>query len=104
MGELRSSAAAFEQLVAPYEKQVYYLCLRMMGNAHDAQDCAQDAMLRAFRAFHSFRGEAKVSTWLYTIAHRACVDALRARKPQVSLNTLQEQGWDTEICPHPLRS
>ena len=96
MGELRSSAAAFEQLVAPYEKQVYYLCLRMMGNTHDAQDCAQDAMLRAFRAFHSFRGEAKVSTWLYTIAHRACVDALRARKPQVSLNTLQEQGWDAE--------
>ncbi len=102
MGGTRHSAEAFERLVAPYEKQIYYLCLRIMGNVHDAQDCAQEAMLRAFRAMPGFRGDAKVSTWLYTIAHRACVDALRKRKPEVSLDSLSEEGWDApDTCPTP---
>ena len=94
MGETRHSAEAFERLVAPYEKQIYYICLRILGYTFDAQDCAQDAMLRAFRSIGTFRGDAKVSTWLYTIAHRACMDALRKRKEEVSLDGLSEAGWD----------
>lgn len=102
MLDKRRDADAFERAAAPYEKQIYFLCLRLTGNPHDAQDCAQDAMLRAFRAFPTFRGEAKLSTWLYTIAHRACMDALRRRRPDVSLEELAATGWEAEdVSPTP---
>lgn len=84
----------FTALAAPYERQVYYLCLRTMGNRQDAEDCAQEAMLKAFRAFGRFRGESKLSTWLYTIAARCCTDALRKRKELDSLELLQEEGFE----------
>ncbi len=87
---------AFEQLVAPLERQVYFLCLRTLCNRQDAEDCAQEAMLRAYRAFGSFRGDSSVSTWLYTIAGRACSDLLRKRKESVSLDALRDAGWDRE--------
>lgn len=88
------SADAFERVVAPYERQVYFICLRVLGNPQDAQDCAQDAMLRAFRAFSTFRGDAAVSTWLYTIANRACTDFIRKKKVAVSYEAMVEAGWD----------
>lgn len=96
MSIFRKNANAFEEAVAPYERQVYFTCLRMMGNVQDAEDCAQEAMLKAYKSFSSFRGESKLSTWLYTIASRCCMDALRARKEAVSLNELQEAGWEKE--------
>lgn len=102
MGETQHNAEAFERLAAPYERQIYYICLRIMGNEFEAQDCAQDAMLRAFRAMNTFRGDAKISTWLYTIAHRACMDALRKRKADVSLESLSQEGWDPpDTAPTP---
>ncbi len=84
----------FEQLAAPLEKQVYFTCLNMMGNHEDAEDCAQEAMLRAFRRLDSFRGASKFSTWLYAIAVHVCLDELRKRKTTYSLELLRESGWD----------
>ena len=76
MSIFRKDADAFEQAVAPYERQVYFTCLRMMGNRQDAEDCAQEAMLKAYKNFSSFRGDSKLSTWLYTIATRCCTVTL----------------------------
>ncbi len=90
------SAEAFERAVAPFERQIYFTCLRMMGNRQDAEDCAQEAMLKAYRSFESFRREAGFGTWLYTIAARCCMDALRARKTDASLDALREAGWEKE--------
>jgi RNA polymerase sigma-70 factor (ECF subfamily) len=89
-----SRADRFEQLAAPLEKQIYFSCLSMMGNREDAEDCAQDAMLRAYRALDSFRGDSSFLTWLYAIAVRACLDALRKRKETFSLDFMREEGWD----------
>ena len=86
--------AAFEEAVAPYEKQVYHTCLRMMGSPEDAQDCAQEAMLKAFRGFSRFEGRSKLSTWLYSIAANVCVDALRKRREALSLDVMRESGWE----------
>lgn len=79
-------------MAAPCEKQVYFTCLRMLGNQQDAQDCAQEAMLRAFRAFDSFRGEASFSTWIIRIAMNCCNDFLRKQKNVVSLDGIQEES------------
>ena len=87
---------SFEDAVAPYERQVFFTCLGIMGNPQDAQDCAQDTMLKAFKNYSKFRNEAKLSTWLYSIASRSCMDALRKRKDIVSLDQLYEAGWEKQ--------
>ena len=89
-----SKAEAFEKIAVEFERPVYLLCLRMMGNREDALDCAQEAMLNAYRAFDRFRGDAHVKTWFLRIAHNACIDALRRRKGVVSLDSLREEGFD----------
>ena len=86
---------SFERLAAENERQVYTVCFHMMGNREDAQDCAQETMLRAFRAFGSFRQDASFSTWITRIAMNVCTDALRKRRDAVSLDALrEEQGFD----------
>lgn len=88
------AAARFEALVIPLEKQVYHVCLNMMGSREDAEDCAQEALLKAFRSFSRFEGRSKVSTWLYSIAVNVCLDALRKRRDAVSLDLMKESGWE----------
>lgn len=90
----RSRAEQFERMAAEYERPIYLLCLRMMGNREDAQDCAQEALLRAFRAFDRFRDDASPKTWLYRIAYNTCIDELRRWRGVVSLDTLREGGFD----------
>ena len=91
----KQNAEQFERLAGENERQVYAVCYHMMGNREDAQDCAQEAMLRAFRAFDSFRQDASFSTWITRIAMNVCTDALRKRRDAVSLDALRvEQGFD----------
>ena len=73
----KRDAAAFEQLCAPYSGMVYRHCLHMLKHPQDAEDAAQESMLRAFRAFSSFHGSG-VATWLYRIAHNTCLDVLKS--------------------------
>lgn len=91
----KSWAEQFEQLAAEHERKVYVACFHMMGNREDALDCAQETMLRAFRAFESFRRDAQFSTWITKIAMNVCVDALRKRRDALSLDALREEtGYD----------
>ena len=86
---------AFEKLAAESEKQVYAVCYHMMGSREDAMDCAQEAMLRAYRGFSSFRGQAQGATWLIRIAMNVCMDEIRKRKKVYSLEALRERaGFD----------
>ncbi|MCR4397702.1 MAG: sigma-70 family RNA polymerase sigma factor [Firmicutes bacterium] len=70
---------AFEQLVLAYEKMVYNLAFRMMGNHEDASDVAQEAFLRAFASLRRFRGDSSFSTWISRIVSNICLDELRRR-------------------------
>ena len=80
-------ANAFEALVVAYQKQVYNLALRTVGNEEDAADMTQEVFLRAYRALGTFRGESKFSVWLYRLTTNVCIDFLRSRRrhPTVSL-------------------
>lgn len=88
----KGDADAFEALMAPHERKIYFLCLRMLGNREDALDCAQEAMLRIWRSMATYRGEAAFTTWMYRIATNACLDMLRRQKarPAVPLETFLE--------------
>jgi len=68
---------AFEDLVLAYQDKIYNLCRYMLGNAHDAEDAAQDAFLKAYQALPKFRPEASLYTWLYRIATNTCIDYKR---------------------------
>jgi RNA polymerase sigma-70 factor (ECF subfamily) len=74
---LRSGeAAAFEQLVQRYQHRVFGVAARMLGNAAEAEEIAQEVFVRAHRGLADFRGDAKLSTWLYAIASRLCLNRL----------------------------
>lgn len=93
----QGDAEAFAALAAPLEGMVYRHCLQMLRNPADAQDAAQEAMLRAYRAFGRFRGQSGMATWLFRIAHNVCLDALkrpRAQREGPSLEQLQEAGFE----------
>lgn len=67
---------AFEELVIAYQHRVFGVALRMLGSRAEAEEAAQEVFLRAHRAMADFRGDAKLSTWLYAIASRLCMNRL----------------------------
>ncbi len=76
----RGDQSAFAQLVEIYQTPVYNLAYRMLGNAEDAEDAAQETFLRAYAQLKRFRSDQKFATWLLTIAAHHCIDRLRRRK------------------------
>jgi RNA polymerase sigma-70 factor (ECF subfamily) len=75
---------AFRQLVEPYRHALEVHCYRMLGSAQDAEDLAQETLLRAWRALERFEPRVQFQTWLYRIATNACLDELerRTRRPE----------------------
>src|SRR5207248_10859763 len=91
---LSGKTEAYNGLVQRYQRQVYNLAYRMLGNAEDAGDLVQDTFLRAYGALASFRQDASFLTWLYKIASNLCIDQLRSRKAKgaLSLEVELEEG------------
>jgi RNA polymerase sigma-70 factor (ECF subfamily) len=74
------SAEAFDTLYRDHVDLVYRYAHRLCGEAESAKDLVQETFLSAYRGLKRFRREAKISTWLYTIASRACLRMRRPRK------------------------
>ena len=87
---------AFEQLFRLHKDRVFSICLRLTGNYHEAEDLAQESFVLAFRRIGTFRGEALFGTWIYRIAMRVVIDALRKRHPQ--METLNEEQVAADIA------
>lgn len=64
--------SAFNELVITYERRVYGLVFRMLGRRDEAEDLAQEVFVQVFKAIDQFRGESKLSTWIYRIAVNLC--------------------------------
>lgn len=96
---LGGDANAFEELVLKYEKTVYNLALRMVGDRDDAFDMTQEAFIKAYGSLSSFRGDSKFSVWIYRIATNVCLDFLRSksRKQQVSLTVSDDDDEDAQL-------
>lgn len=74
---------AFSRLVELYEKPVYNLCYRMLGDRHQAEDAAQETFIRAFKAISRYDPNRKFVTWLLSIASNYCIDQHRKRRPEL---------------------
>ncbi len=72
--------AAFGRLVNAYQKPVYNLTYRMLGDAAEAEEAAQEAFLRAYKYLESYDPNRAFSTWLFSIASHYCIDQLRKRR------------------------
>src|SRR5262245_8338964 len=84
---------AYDELVQRYQERIYATLYHMTGNHEDANDLAQEAFIKAFRALKSFKGDASFYTWVYRIAINRTINFLKQRKnkPQMSLNDLAVQ-------------
>ncbi|MDH3997883.1 MAG: sigma-70 family RNA polymerase sigma factor [Desulfuromonadales bacterium] len=72
--------AAFELLVKQHSSLVFNLAWRLLGQKEEAEDLAQEAFLRLHKSLPSFRGESRLSTWLYRTTTRLAIDQLRREK------------------------
>jgi RNA polymerase sigma-70 factor, ECF subfamily len=86
---------AFEELVRPYERMVYLTAISILRNQADAEEVAQDAVLKAFSKLSTFRGECKFSTWLVQITYNQARMRLRKDRRQL-YESLDHQQQDPE--------
>ena len=91
----RERAALFEQIVLPHLDGAYNLARWLAGNDHDAQDVAQEASLRAFKYFGSFRGE-NARAWLLSIVRNSFHTWLRKNRPAEKTVEMTDDILDIE--------
>lgn len=91
---LTNDADALGELYNRYYKKVFQKCLSLMKDPDEAFDLAQEALLKAFDHLKNFRKDSSFSTWLYIIAHRHCLLALRKKNKNgvQSTETLNEEA------------
>lgn len=95
---------AINWLVEQYQRPVYFLCYRMLGEQTEAEDAAQEALVKAIMHLDSFELGRPFKPWVLRIASNECLDRLRRRKPVVSLDSMGEDGaweWRAGHSPNP---
>jgi len=100
IAELKSGRS-FEKLVNMYHKQVINVCFHFTPNNEDSEDTAQEVFIEVFNSVKNFRGDSKLSTWLYRIAVTKSLDLLRKRNAKKNygfFNFLQRDNLD--FLPH----
>lgn len=100
-------AHAYEELIARFQQPVYVLALRLLNDASDASDVAQEVFLKVFRNIGSFRGQSSLKTWIYRItvneAHNARRWFFRHRRHEVELDSGSDESsrdWQESIADH----
>jgi len=88
----------FRKLFDQYQHLVYNICYRMTGNREDAEDATQDVFLKIHRSISRFRGDAKLSSWIYRIAVNTCLNRERRKKLAywVSLDFLMQEESESQ--------
>ena len=91
---------AFAELVEAYQKPVFNLCYRMLGEVGEAEDAAQESFLRAHSNMRRYDPTRSFSTWLLSIASHHCIDQLRRRR--LPLDSLEElEPWEEPADQNP---
>ena len=95
---LRGERDLFHELIRPYERTVFLTAVSVLRDSTEAEDAAQEAMIKAYRALGSFRGDAKFSTWLTTITLNEARSRLR-KSARVRVESLDDTGQDEDFTP-----
>lgn len=90
MGDL----APYSFIVDKYKYMAYTIALKIVANAEDAQDIAQESFIKAYQQIHQFEGKSKFSTWLYTIVYRTAISKLKENKiDTLSINDALHENY-----------
>lgn len=91
-------AGAFERLVIENQGHVYNLAYKLTGSEQDALDVSQDVFLRAYQNLRSFRGDSRMSVWLYRLTYNASMDLIkRSRRGTVVQMPAGDEGAELEL-------
>jgi RNA polymerase sigma-70 factor (ECF subfamily) len=77
---LKGDTQYFSHFVEKYKDIVFSIALKVLRNREDAEEMAQESFVKAFKSLHTFKGDAKFSTWLYRITYNNCISELRKKK------------------------
>ena len=100
----RGDEEAITQLVETYQRSVFGVCYRMLGEAKEAEDATQEALVKALTNLHSYDIDRPFRPWLLRIASNECIDRIRRRKETLSLDGMGEDGaweWKAGNSPNP---
>ena len=86
---------SFTEIVEQYSDLAYSVAFRMLRNAEDAEDAVQEAYISAFRALPNFKGQSKLSTWIYRIVVNACL--MKIRKDKSRAKYISEKDYDDAL-------
>ena len=89
---------ALDRLLRLHYDRVHAVCRRVVGTSHDADDAAQEAMIRIVNGLHSFDGRSSFSTWAYRVASNTALDELRKRRRRPMLRAVDDEGEVPEIA------
>jgi len=90
-------AAVFDELVDRYERRIFNLIYRIIGDYDEAADLTQDTFVAAYRAFDNFRGDASAYTWLYRVAVNVCKNRFRELDKRRDMEGLSLDDGETGI-------
>ena len=89
--------SSFRILLERYKNKIFALCFRYLGNYEDAEDAAQETVIKIYRALPGFSHRSAFSTWVYRVVTNTCLDSHRRKRVRKteSLDALSEAGWNT---------
>ncbi|GAB2928121.1 RNA polymerase sigma factor SigM [Streptomyces mayteni] len=91
---------AFSELVRRHRDRLWAVALRTLGDREEAADALQDALVSAYRAAHTFRGQAAVTTWLHRITVNACLDRIRRANSRKTAPMPEPERLEDLLEPH----
>lgn len=100
--ELFHTTVAYEELMRRYQRTLFNVCARYLGNERDADDVCQEVMLKVLHGLRQFEGKAKFKTWLYSITYNECITQYRKEKRKrrlfdaLSLHPQEEETGEQE--------
>jgi len=95
------SAAAYNELVRRYQRQIYGVIYHMTAHHEDADDLAQEVFVKAWQALKSFKGDSSFFTWLYRIAINRTLNHLKQRNYRNSRHAMSLNDLDVDAERHP---
>lgn len=90
-------STAYNQLLEQYQHQVFMGCLSFVPNKEDAEDIAQEVFLEVFKSVNKFKGDAKLSTWIYRITTNKCLEFIRKKNTKKRFAFMQRLSGETTI-------
>ncbi len=81
--------AAYEKLLDDFQQKVFSTCISFVPNKEDAEDIAQEVFIEVFNSIHTFKGDSKLSTWIYRITTNKCLEFIRKKNTKKRFGFMQ---------------